>query len=165
MSYELWRGRFGADPDILERSLRLNGTMWDVIGVMPDGFNYPGENTEIWIPHVIAPEDLGQVNFSYDAVGRLKPGVSVEAANEELHRLLYQLPEIYPGELTVGLLESAELVPYISPLLEDVVGDISQVLWILLGTVMTRRLLPSCLCSFSGSRLWRATSRHGGPRA
>ena len=135
MSYEFWRGRFGADPDILGRSLRLNGTTWNVIGVMPAGFNYSGENTEIWIPHVIAPEDLGRVNFSYEAVGRLKPGVSVKAANEELNRLLYQLPEIYPGELTVGLIESAELVPYISPLLEDVVGGISQVLWILLGTV------------------------------
>ena len=45
------------------------------------------------------------------------------------------MPEIYPGELTAGLIESAELVPYISPLLFDVVGDVSQVLWILLGTV------------------------------
>ena len=135
MSYELWRGRFGGDPDILGRSLLLNGTSWEIIGVMPASFTFPGAGTEIWIPHVIVPEDLGRVNFSYDAVGRLKPGVLVEVANEELGRLLRQLPEIYPGELTAGLIESAELVPYISPLLFDVVGDVSQVLWILLGTV------------------------------
>ena len=69
MSYKLWRGRFGGDPDILGRSLLLNGTSWEVIGVMPTGFTLPGEDTEIWIPHVIAPEDLGRVNFSFEAVG------------------------------------------------------------------------------------------------
>ena len=135
LSYELWRGRFGGDPDIVGRALTLNGTPWEIIGVMPPGFAYPREDTQIWIPHVIASEDLGKANFSYDAVGRLKPGVSVEAANDELARILMRMPEIYPGELTVGLLEQAQLTPYLSPLLDDIVGEVSRVLWILLGTV------------------------------
>ncbi|MFQ5790946.1 MAG: ABC transporter permease, partial [Acidobacteriota bacterium] len=135
LSYELWRGRFGGDPNILGRTLRLNGTPWEVIGVMPAGFTFPGEDTEIWIPHVIEPADLGKANFSYDAIGRLKPGITVEGANKELGQLLKRMPELYPGEITAGLLENAQLTPYISPLLEDVVGDLSQVLWILLGTV------------------------------
>ena len=118
---------------------------------MPVGFTYPGENTEIWIPHVIAPEELGKANFSYDAVGRLKPGVSVEATNEELGRLLKRMPEIYPGELTAGLIANAQLTPYISPLIDDIVGDVSQVQWILLGTV-SFVLLIAC-ANVANSRL------------
>ncbi len=135
VSYGLWRGRFGGDPNILGRTLTLGGEPWEVVGVMPAGFAFPREDTQLWIPHVIPTEDLGKANFSYDAIGRLKPGVTVDAANEELARLLRRMPEIYPGELTVGLLEQAQLTPYLSPLLEDVVGGVSQVLWILLGTV------------------------------
>lgn len=135
LSFGLWRGRFGGEANILGRTLRLNGTPWEVVGVMPEGFTYPGESTELWIPHVIEPDELGRANFSYDAVGRLKPGVTVESANTELAVLLRRMPEIYPGEITAGLLESAQITPYITPLLKDVVGDVSQVLWILLGTV------------------------------
>jgi putative ABC transport system permease protein len=135
LSYEMWRGRFGGDPNILGRTLTLDSTPWEIVGVMPASFAYPRGDTQIWIPHVITSEELGKANFSYDAVGRLKPGVSVEAANAELAGLLKRMPEMYPGELTAGLLESAQLTPYLSPLLEDIVGNVSQVLWILLGTV------------------------------
>ena len=157
MSYELWRGRFGGDAGILGRRLLLNGTPWEVVGVMPPEFTFPREDTELWIPHVILPEELGKANFSFDAIGRLKPGVTVEAANDELARLLRQMPEIYPGELTVGLLESAQLTPYLSPLLEDIVGDVSQVLWILLGTV-SFVLLIAC-ANVANLFLVRAESR------
>ncbi len=135
LSYGMWQRHFGAADDILGRRVALNGTPWEVIGIMPAGFTYPGESTEVWTPHVISPEDLGLVNFSYNAVGRLEPGVTVEAAEEELSRLLRQTPSIYPGEMTVGLLESAQITPYLTPLLTDVVGGVSTVLWILLGTV------------------------------
>ena len=157
MSYELWRGRFGGDTDILGRRLILDAAPWEVVGVMPPEFSFPREDTELWIPHVILPEDLGKANFSFDAIGRLKPGVTVEAANDELGRLLRQMPDIYPGELTVGLLESAQLTPYISPLLEDIVGDVSQVLWILLGTV-SFVLLIAC-ANVANLFLVRAESR------
>lgn len=135
LSAAIWQGRFGADPGVLGRRILLNGTPWEIVGVMPSGFAYPGETTEIWIPHVILPAEMGQVNFSHDAVGRLRTGVSPNAASEELARILAQMPELYPGELTAGLLESAQLTPYLTPLLTDIVGDVSQVLWILLGTV------------------------------
>jgi putative ABC transport system permease protein len=135
LSYELWRGRFGADPDILGKTITLNASPWEVIGVMPAGFTYPGGGTELWIPHRIDPAELGDTNFSYEAVGRLKPGVTPEAATADLNQLLARLPEVYPGELTKGLMDNAQMSVHINPLLEDVVGDVGQVLWILLGTV------------------------------
>jgi putative ABC transport system permease protein len=135
LGYAFWRSRFGGNPGIVGRTIQLNATPWQVIGVMKDGFTYPGETTAIWIPHVIDPKDLGKVNFSQEGIGRLKAGVSVEAADEELDRLLHRIPDIYPGELTEAILEHAQLSAYVSPLKEDVVGDVSRVLWILLGTV------------------------------
>ncbi|HSF18227.1 MAG TPA: ABC transporter permease [Vicinamibacteria bacterium] len=135
LSHAFWQSRFGGEPAILGQSIQLNGTAWEVVGVMPEGFTYPGETTSIWIPHVIEPEELGQVNFSYDGLARLKPGVSVEAATAEMNQLLVRIPEIYPGEFTLAMMESAQLAAYLNPLMEDVVGDVSRVLWVLLGTV------------------------------
>ena len=141
LSHAFWRGRLGGAGDVLGRTLELDGTPWEIVGVMPEGFTYPGETTSIWVPYVIKPEDLGKVSFSYEAVGRMKPEVEVEAAARELNQLLRRAPEIYPGELTAGILESAQISAYLSPLLEDVVGDVGAVLWILLGAVMVVLLI------------------------
>jgi predicted permease len=135
LSAAFWHSRFGGDPDILGRTLSLNATPWVIVGVMKDGFTYPGGTTDIWVPYIIEPKDLGTVNFGQKAVGRLKPGVSVESANAELNRLLRRIPEIYPGEMTQQILEQAQLSAHINPMMEDVVGDVSRVLWLLLGTV------------------------------
>jgi predicted permease len=135
LSDELWRGRFGSDPNILGRTLDLNGRTYEVTGIMPPGFAYPDEETQLWIPHRIDPADLGEVSFSYDAIGRLNPGVTLDQAAADLNRMLVQLPERYPGDLTAGLMEQAQLAAHVNPMHEDVVGDIQQVLWILLGTV------------------------------
>ncbi len=135
LSDALWKSRFGSDPGVRGRAIQLNGNSYTVIGVMPTGFTYPGEDTQLWIPHRIDPATLGQANFSYEAIARLKPGVTIEAAEADLNRVLRQLPDVYPGELTAGLMENAQLSAHINPMRDDVVGDIGQVLWILLGTV------------------------------
>ncbi len=137
LSAALWKSRFGSDPGVLGRAVRLDGNSYTVVGVMPTGFTYPGEDTQLWIPYRIDPATLaqGQGNFSYEAIARLKPGVTIEAAEADLNRVLWQLPDVYPGQLTAGLMESAQFAAHINPMRDDVVGDIGQVLWILLGTV------------------------------
>jgi predicted permease len=136
LSYGFWRSRFGGASTVLGRTLELDGKPWEIIGVMPESFTYPGETTAIWIPHVIRPEDLGRISFSYEAVGRLKPEASVEAATAELNQLLKRSPEIYPGEMTAGILENAQMTAYLTPLIDDVVGNVGSVLWTLLGAVL-----------------------------
>jgi predicted permease len=135
LSDELWKGRFGSNPNILGRTIDLDGRSYEVVGVMPPGFAYPEEDTQLWIPHRIDPADLGEVSFSYDAIGRLNPGVTLQEANADLNRMLVQLPELYPGQLTAGLMKNAQMAAHANPMHEDVVGDIDRVLWILLGTV------------------------------
>jgi hypothetical protein len=129
LSAAFWRSRFGGDPHVLGRTLELNATPWVIVGVMADGFTYPGGTTAIWVPYIIEPKDLGRVNFGQKAVGRLKPGVSVATADAELNRLLRRIPEIYPGEMTRQILDQAQLSAHINPMMEDVVGDVSRVLY------------------------------------
>jgi len=135
ISDELWRGRYGSDPDILGRTLNLDDTTWEVVGVMPPAFTFPGEHTQLWMPHRIDPATLDKTNFRYGVIGRLKPGISLEAAKADLDRVLTRLPEFSPGELTAEALENAQFASIVHTMLDDVVGEVRQTLWILLGTV------------------------------
>ncbi len=75
----LWRNRFGADPNILERSLRLDGEQYRIVGVLPAGFMFPRVETGLFVPFAFTPEQLTDdargENFS-SIVGRLAPGAS-----------------------------------------------------------------------------------------
>ena len=143
LSQELWTDRFGADESLLGRTITLDNEAFEVIGVMPPGMDFPYAETALWTPHVISPEDLGESNFSHWGLGRLKPGVTVAAATAELSQILPLLPEVYPGQITAGMMKDAQFGVIIRPLKEDVVGDVGQMLWILLGTV-TFVLLIAC---------------------
>src|SRR6478735_4267084 len=79
-----WRCRFGADSQILGRSIKLDGVNQTVIGVMPAGFNFP-DNAEAWRPMALMT-DPGN-SFLLPVIGRLKPGVSPEQAQAELETL------------------------------------------------------------------------------
>ena len=143
LSHALWSERFAARPDVLGRTLTIDNESFEIIGVMPPGFAYPAEDTRLWMPHVIDRAELGQANFSYIGVGRLADGQTIEAAQAEFESILPLMPEVYPGEITAGMMETARFAPVLHPLKEDVVGDVGQMLWILLGTV-TFVLLIAC---------------------
>ncbi|NIP57285.1 MAG: FtsX-like permease family protein, partial [Gemmatimonadetes bacterium] len=135
LGHGLWQRRFGGDPGILGRTIRLSSRGYEVVGVMGEDFAFPSEDVELWIPHVIDPESLSRISFSYWAVARLTPGASVDAAQADLERLLPTLPEAFPGEMTSRMLEQAGLEPRVIPLRDRIVGDVRAALWILLGTV------------------------------
>jgi predicted permease len=137
----LWKGAFGSDPHILDRSIRLDTDLYRIVGVMPPGFDAPGRTTEernieAWIatsfygpPMSDHPPRSGR-NLP-TAVARLKPGLTIAAAQSRLDALVAALQkeflEDYPKQSawTVRLL----------PLKERVVGNIRQSLILLLGAV------------------------------
>ena len=92
LSHDLWQERFGGDPAIVGRTIRLESEPWEVVGVMPEGFAFPTERARLYVPHPIAPESLAQINFSYEAVARLVPGATLDDATAEVNRLLPGLP-------------------------------------------------------------------------
>jgi len=95
LGYDVWQDRLAGDPDVLGRTVRINGRPTEVVGVMPEGFGFPFAD-EVWVPLRVDPlrdvlvrsgEQGGALAF---LVGRLREGVSRQAASEELSMLLAQ---------------------------------------------------------------------------
>jgi putative ABC transport system permease protein len=136
LSHELWQRRFGGRRDVLGQVLQIDGVATRVVGVMPAPFRFPSVQTELWQPLTIDPATPVVGNFSYTAVGRLKPGVTRAQAARELSSLVFRIAEDY-GERDVsrGMIESVKLSVLVHSLSADLVGDVERVLWLLLGSV------------------------------
>ncbi|HWZ97605.1 MAG TPA: ABC transporter permease [Candidatus Dormibacteraeota bacterium] len=95
MTNAIWQDRFGSDPHIVGKQLRLNGELYTVVGVlakgMPDRFE-----SHLFLPLAFKPEDINRTSHQLFIIGRLKPGVSVQQANSELLGIARHLAETFP---------------------------------------------------------------------
>ncbi len=133
----LWRGRFGADPRILQRSVPVAGGSVRVIGVMPPSFRpMPWGSEEFWEPLHLDP--ASQVHSGRDlmVVGRLAPGVTLAQAQSEMSVIAAALAQLYPAFDTGWGTRVVSLT-------DMVVGDSRRALWILFGAV-SMVLLIAC---------------------
>ena len=97
LKHSLWQSRFGADPEIINQTITLNREPHTVIGVMPEEFNFPFNGGEMWTPHVFFPGDRTERAAHYlQAMGRLKPGVTVEQARQDLNRIAERAAQQFP---------------------------------------------------------------------
>ncbi len=135
LSDALWRRRYGADPAMLGKTIQVNGKAREVVGIMPAGFHFPDATTEIWLPMGIDRAHLNTGSFNRDAIGRLRPGVTMRAAEAEMQPLLMRLPDDAPGMMTRTMFEQAKIRVMLHSLRDDVVGDIKPILFTVLGTV------------------------------
>jgi putative ABC transport system permease protein len=128
LSHGLWQRRFGSDPNIVGRTIALDGNAVTIIGVMPQGFYFPSKATELWIPLALNPESTARMSFFLDVIARLKPGVTLEQAQAEMNAISARLAEAYPKSNTGW---GANLVP----LHEETVGEVRPMLLLLMGVV------------------------------
>lgn len=129
----LWQREFGGDPSIIGRRANVDGVLRQVVGVMPARFHWPSSSTELWLPIGIDPARTASAAFDYRGVARLRDGVSVEAADADLQRLLPEVPVAYPGRLTTAAIAVTKMRAVVRPLRDVVVGDVGRILWIVLG--------------------------------
>lgn len=127
LSYELWKARYGSDPHLVGRTLDLNGEPYTVIGVMPSGFQ-SDPPADIFIPLQADPNSTNQGHYLRVA-GRLKPGVSIQAAKAELKVAGERYRKANPKWMDAG-----ETVA-VTPLRDRMVGDVRPALLILFGAV------------------------------
>jgi putative ABC transport system permease protein len=85
LSYGLWQRRFGGDPRIVGQPMTVNGEAFTVAGIMPQSFNYPA-GTEVWIPLAV-PANTNNLGNFLKLVGRMKPGVTVQQARDDLRAI------------------------------------------------------------------------------
>jgi putative ABC transport system permease protein len=136
----LWKRAFGSDPHVVGRSLRGDNDLYRVIGVMPPGFHDPGRttderNTEQWAALGFSDDParspLRSARFPLETVARLKPGLTIAAAQSQLDALVAALQEQFPDAYPAGSKWTVRLVP----LKENLVGNVRQSLILLLGAV------------------------------
>jgi len=100
ISASLWRNRYGGDPAVIGRPIRLDGERYQIVGVMPAGFRFP-ERSNVWVPLALTPEQLQNFGAHYLRVfARLKPHVTWEAASREMSNLAAQLQREHPQQNT-----------------------------------------------------------------
>jgi len=154
LSDGMWRGRLGADPNIVGRTLTLNGRPCVVIGVLGPGQQSPfGAMIDVWLPVTAIPS--GATNFlrgqrNVWAVGRMRPGVSVDDAQHELSAIAAGLSREYPAE-------NAEIGVTVLSLREQIAGPLRPALLTLLAAVILV-LLVAC-ANVANLQLARALSR------
>jgi putative ABC transport system permease protein len=131
LSYQLWQRRFGGDPAVLNRRIRLNGRDTEIIGVMPVDFHYPSREFELWAPLYYPPEDLrDRQDYSYTAVARIRPGVTIEQARAQMNAIAASLAREYPQT-------NRDVGVYVEPLLGEITEATRPTLWLLLAAVGT----------------------------
>jgi putative ABC transport system permease protein len=131
LSDGLWRRRFGADPQVVGRSITLNGQPFTVVGVMAPGFTGVTDEAQLWIPFAqYAPSarmsNRGSRGFT--VLGRLKPNVTRAAAQAELDAIASRLERAYPKENEGRGIE-------VSPLATEVYGPLRLALQVLMGAI------------------------------
>jgi putative ABC transport system permease protein len=119
LSYELWQRRFGADPKIVGRQIIFDGRSREIVGVMPPDFYFPSKEAEMWIPMGWNYAQIAQLRRPHflRAVGRLKPGVTLEQSRAEMKAIASRLEEQYPDTNT-------QMGVGVGPLKEWIVSDV-----------------------------------------
>ena len=97
IKHSLWRERFGSDPDIVGRTVRIDNLPRTVVGVMPDEFDFPLNACQVWMPFAFDADDLqDRRNHYLQVVGLMRPGVSVAQADAEVRAVAERARTLYP---------------------------------------------------------------------
>jgi predicted permease len=130
LSYDYWQQKFGDASSVIGRSITADGKPREIIGVLPKGFHFLDEqHAALILPFQWDRNKTKLGNFSQRALARLKPGVTIAQANADMARLLPVVLRSFPAPK--------------GPLKKDVVGDVGNVLWVLMGSIVLV-LLVAC---------------------
>jgi predicted permease len=137
LSYGYWQRRFGGDRAVIGRNLMLDSRPREVVGVMPQGFRFVDTDFDVIVPVAFDRGKLILAGFGYHGIARLKPGATIAEANADLTRML----PVWMDSWTNGpgtnphFYETWKITPLIRPLKQEVIGNVSEVLWVVMGTI------------------------------
>jgi len=132
LSHGLWQRQFGGDPNILGKPVQLDGVAFTVVGIMPASFESPIPNIELWRPLSLAPDDPNRTARNSrpftPLLARLKPGVTIEQADQSMKAIAGGLAKSYPqtnGQVSAAVIRMADWNT----------RPVRRSLWVLLGAV------------------------------
>ena len=150
LTHSSWKNRFGLRPDILGRQLQLNNASFEIVGVMPESFDFPIDEIEVFLPFRITTAGIDRDNHNYMGVGRLAPAATAADATSEVASIAAELEKTYPA---VNAGRSARVDLLKSVLVEDTVYPVQ-----LLAAMVLIMLVASC-ANVAGLQLGDAAQR------
>jgi putative ABC transport system permease protein len=129
VSYGYWRQYLGSSPDLSQSHLKIGGAIFSVIGVLPAGLRFPAD-VDLWLPADLEGENRSRTSHNYNAVGRLRDGVTVEFANRDISAIARRIHDT-SSEQNDYLLKDGIVVP----LQDSITGKAHSALLVLLGAV------------------------------
>ena len=156
ISYGVWQKHFGGNADVVTQSVNLDGRSYNIVGVMPPGFDLPGI-ADVWIPLQMDIDSLplaDRAATNNTIVARLRPGVSLEQADAELKAIARQLEQEYPN-FRRGW--TVKVVPFRQDVLGDMEGRVRKAVFALIAGVGF--LLLICCANVANLQLARGVTR------
>ena len=137
LSYGYWQRRFGGDPNIVGRTIRVNNQSREIAGVMPRGFKVVNYDFDLLVPLAFDPVKEQLAGFAYRGIARLRPGITFAQADADVTRLL----EVWMGSWTNGpgtdpyFYRTWKITPALQSLKAQVVGSVGNLLWVVMTTI------------------------------
>jgi predicted permease len=146
LSYPYWQKKFGGSNSIVGRTLNIDGTSREIIGVLPRNFQFlDNYDAALFLPMQLDRSKVKLGNFSFRGIARLKPGVTLKQASTDIDRLLPIANHGFPAPdgFSAALFDKVKINANLHTLKQDVVGDVGNVLWVLMGSIVVV-LLVAC---------------------
>src|SRR5580658_7100272 len=137
LSYGYWRRRFGIDRAVVGRNVTIDSRPREIVGVMPQSFRFVDSDFDVVVPFKFDRGKQILAGFGIHGVARLRPGATIAEAYADITRML----PIWMDSWTNGpgtnphIYETWKITPLIRPLKQEVIGNVSEVLWVVMGTI------------------------------
>ena len=135
LSHAFWQREFGGDPNVVGRTLTLDAQSVEVVGVMAAGLELPDQPVDLWLALGLDPSRPAVNAHWLQAVGRLRPGIEVAAAQQDVARLTSLFPETFPNAYSPAFMRESGFRTRVTPLRAQVIGGVGEVLWVLYAGV------------------------------
>ena len=137
LGYGYWQRRFGADPKAIGRRIMVDGAALQIIGVLPRDFWFMDEAHDLVLPLRFDRAGVRLAGYNFQAVARLRPGVTIQQADADVARMIgIELRSFPPPHgMNTRIMYEARLGPNLRPLIDDLLGDIGRSLWVVMTTI------------------------------
>ena len=137
IGYGYWQRRFSGDPKVIGRRIMVDGTAREIIGVLPKNFWFMDMSHDLLMPFRFDRSSVRLGGYNFQAIARLRPGVTIQQANADVARMigieLNKFPP--PNGMSKQMMEDARLGPNVRMLRDDLLGDIGRSLWVVMATI------------------------------